>query len=190
MSLLNDPAGRIHDVEAAVRPRRHVHRAEIQIRAAGSYLRPQVERNGLQNNTNRGRVWRLVHKDFTPGPQPKMLDEKSAQLVAHLEHPNGFWRDTAQKLLVVRQDQSVVPALQTMARGSKNPLARMHAMWTLEGLGALDAALAREKLKDENPRVRENAIRATESLFKAGDKLLGADIIALAKDRDPNVVIR
>jgi len=156
----------------------------------GSYLRPQVERNGLQNNTNRGRVWRLVHKDFTPGPQPKMLDEKSAQLVAHFEHPNGFWRDTAQKLLVVRQDMSVVPALQTLARTSKNPLARSHAMWTLEGLGALDATLAREKLKDENPRVRENAIRATETLIKTGDKTLAADISALANDADPNVVIQ
>jgi len=157
---------------------------------AGSYLRPQVERWGLQNNTNHGRVWRLVHKDFTPGPQPRMLDEKSAQLVAHLEHPNGWWRDTAQKLLVVRQDISVVPALQTMARTSRNPLARMHAMWTLEGLGALDAALAREKLKDENPRVRENAIRATESLIKAGDRTFVADITALANDKDPNVVIQ
>ncbi len=157
---------------------------------AGSYLRPQVERYGLQNNIGHGRVWRLVHKDFTPGPQPKMLDEKPAQLVAHLEHPNGFWRDSAQKLLVVRQDQSVVPALQTVARTSKNPLARMHAMWTLEGLGALDATLAREKLKDENPRVRENAIRATESLIKAGDKTLGAEIAALATDKDPNVVIQ
>ena len=155
-----------------------------------SFLRPQVQRWGLQNDTNRGRIWRLVHKDFKPGPQPHMLDETPAQLVAHLEHPNGFWRDTAQKLLVVRQDQSVVPALQTMARTSKNPLARMHAMWTLEGLGALDATLAREKLKDENPRVRENAIRATESLIKAGDKSFIADITAMAGDSDPNVVIQ
>jgi mono/diheme cytochrome c family protein len=66
----------------------------------------------------------------------------------------------------------------------------MHAMWTIEGLGALDAVLAREKLKDENPRVRENAIRATESLIKAGDKTLAADISALAGDGDPNVVIQ
>jgi mono/diheme cytochrome c family protein len=77
-----------------------------------------------------------------------------------------------------------------MARTNTNPLARMHAMWTLEGLGALDATLAREKLKDENPRVRENAIRAAESLLKAGDKTLIADIAALATDRDPNVVIQ
>ena len=60
-----------------------------------------------------------------------------AQLVTHLEHPSGWWRDTAQKLLVLRQDKSVVPALTAMATQSANPLARIHAMWTLEGLGAL-----------------------------------------------------
>ena len=68
-----------------------------------------------------------------------MLNETPAQLVAHLSHPNGWWRDTAQQLLVLKQDKSVVPALQTLVRTSKNPLARFHALWTLEGLGALDA---------------------------------------------------
>src|SRR5207237_8077677 len=29
---------------------------------AGSYLRPRVEKNGLQINTNHGRVWRIVHR--------------------------------------------------------------------------------------------------------------------------------
>ena len=76
-----------------------------------------------------------------------MYSETPAQLVAHLEHPNGWWRDTAQKLLVLRQDKSVVPALKTMARTSSNQLARIHALWTLEGLGALDAALVRELMK-------------------------------------------
>ena len=52
---------------------------------------------------------------------------------------------TAQRLLVLKQDKSVVPALQTLARTSSNLLARFHAMWTLEGLGALDAALVRER---------------------------------------------
>ena len=72
----------------------------------------------------------------------------AAQLVAHLSHPNGWWRDTAQQLLVLKQDRSVVPALQSLVRTSKNLLARFHALWTLEGLGALDAALTRELLRD------------------------------------------
>ena len=53
-----------------------------------------------------------------PTAPPRMFDETPAQLVAHLSHPNGWWRDTAQRLLVLRQDKSVVPALQTLARTS------------------------------------------------------------------------
>ena len=74
-----------------------------------------------------------------------MYGETPAQLVAHLTHPNGWWRDTAQRLLILKQDKSVVPALQQIVRTSDNLVARFHAMWTLEGLGALDAALVRER---------------------------------------------
>ena len=38
-----------------------------------------------------------------------------AQLVDTLSHPNGWWRDTAQRLLVERGDASVVPALKKLA---------------------------------------------------------------------------
>ena len=47
--------------------------------------------------------------------RPRMLQDTPAQLVAHLNHDNGWWRDTAQQLLVQRQDKSVAPALQTLA---------------------------------------------------------------------------
>ena len=39
----------------------------------------------------------------------------SAQLVETLSHPNGWWRDTAQRLLVERGDSAVVPALNKLA---------------------------------------------------------------------------
>ena len=119
-----------------------------------------------------------------------MNEETAVQLVAHLSDPNGWWRDTAQRLLVLRQDKSVGPTLQRMARTSKDPLARMHALWTLEGLGSLDAALVREIMKDANPHLRVQGIRLSESLLKVGDKSLAGDIQALAKDADPNVVIQ
>ncbi len=156
----------------------------------GSYLRGVVEKYGVQGNIGRGRIWRLVHKDFQPGPQPRMFEETSRQLVAHLEHPNGWWRDTAQKLLVLRRDRSVVPDLTKMARSDGSPVARMHALWTLEGLDALDAKLVGETLKDPNPRVRAAGIRLTESLVKNGDVSLEPGIQALTKDPDPGVVIQ
>ena len=156
----------------------------------GSHLRKAIQQYGLDKNVGRGRIWRLVHQDFQPGPQPRMLDETPAQWVKHLDHPNGWWRDTAQKLLVVRGDKSVVPALTALVRSSQNYLARMHALWALEGLGAVDAALLREKFADAHPRVRETAIRVSESLYKAGDKSFTPDVLALAQDPDPNVVLQ
>jgi glucose/arabinose dehydrogenase/mono/diheme cytochrome c family protein len=156
----------------------------------GSYLRGKIMSVGLEKNVGRGRIWRLVHKDFTPGPQPHLLDETPAQLVAHLDHPNGWWRDNAQKLLVLKGDKSVVPALLNKARTDTNHLARIHALWTLEGLDALDPAFIREKLADPNPHVRIAAIRASETLYKAGDKSLMPDILKLAKDPEPSVALQ
>ena len=77
-----------------------------------------------------------------------------------------------------------------MARGSANQLARIHAMWTLEGLGALDAKLVRELMKSPDPQIRIQAIRASETLYKDGDKSFAADYRAMVEDSDPNVVIQ
>jgi mono/diheme cytochrome c family protein len=156
----------------------------------GSYLRPVIQRYGLDRNTGGGRIWRLVHDGYVPGPQPHMLEEPTAKLVTYLSHPNGWWRDTAQKLIVLRQDRSVAPALRTMARSNPNHLARMHALWTLEGLGALDAGLIREALKDADPNVRCAALRASETLYKAGDQSLRTNILDMSRDPDVDVSLQ
>jgi mono/diheme cytochrome c family protein/glucose/arabinose dehydrogenase len=156
----------------------------------GSYLRKVVQQYQLDKRTSSGRIWRLVHDTTKRDETPKMSGETSAQLVAHLAHPNGWWRDTAQKLLVLKQDQSVVPTLTKMVQNDKNALARFHALWTLEGLGALTPEIVRTALKDSEPQVRAAAIRASESLYKADDKSLLPDVQAMEKDPDPNVVIQ
>jgi putative heme-binding domain-containing protein len=157
----------------------------------GSYLRAKVQQYQLDKVIRHGRIWRLRYQGMEPDRrQPRMLNETPAQLVAHLEHPNGWWRDTAQKLLVLRQDRSVVPTLREMARTSSSRLARCHALWTLEGLGALDAPRVREALKSDDPKMRVQAIRLSESLYKAGDRSFESDIRALTQDDDPNVVIQ
>ena len=156
----------------------------------GSYLRKVVKKYGFQNVTDHGRIWRLVYDGMKPGPMPHMLGETPAQLVTHLDHPNGFWRDQAQMLLVLKGEKSVVPALIQMARNDKSPFGRIHALWTLEGLGAIDASLVRDKLKDPEPQVRIAAMRTSESLIQKGDASLIADLKAMVKDKDPNVVLQ
>jgi mono/diheme cytochrome c family protein/glucose/arabinose dehydrogenase len=157
----------------------------------GPYLRGKATQYGLDKQHNWGRIWRITYEGTTPDRQrPQMYTETAAQLVKHLEHANGWWRDTAQEQLVLRQDKSVVPALQTMARSSSNQLARIHALWTLEGLGALDATLVREQMKDKDPKIRIQAIRASETLYKSGDKTFADDYRAMLKDADTEVVIQ
>ncbi|SDF76094.1 Glucose/arabinose dehydrogenase, beta-propeller fold [Dyadobacter soli] len=144
-----------------------------------SYLRPQIKRLGLDKNIQHGRIYRLVHDGMAPGPKPKMLDESSQRLVAYLGHPNGWWRDNAQKELVVRNDQSVVPLLKAIATGESNEaikspsaLARLHALWTLEGLNALDQSTIARALKDSDFEIRKAAVRMTEPYLKKNDAMI------------------
>ncbi|HET7217473.1 MAG TPA: c-type cytochrome [Vicinamibacterales bacterium] len=157
----------------------------------GTYLRARIDQYALDKVTSKGRIWRVTYegkdRDRT---QPRMLNETPAQLVAHLSHPNGWWRDTAQQLLVLKQDKSVVPALQQIVRTSKNRYARFHALWTLEGLGALDPALVRQQMKDPDPRMRIQAIRVSESLYKDGNRSFADDYRALTTDKDTDVVLQ
>jgi mono/diheme cytochrome c family protein len=201
---------------------------ERQWSGPGTYLRAKIEQYQLDKVAAHGRIWRLRYDGRAAVPAtgtnigqpaipamtpdfatPKMYSETPAQLVAHLSHANGWRRDMAQRLLILKQDKSVVPALQKLAASSVPPswpaaasaspaeasgggnlLGRFHALWTLEGLGALDAAFVREAMKDQNPRMRVQAIRASETLYKAGDKTFANDYRALTKDADTTVVIQ
>src|SRR5262249_12106583 len=81
-------------------------------------------------------------------------------------------------------------ALTEMVKSSTSLLARFGALWTLEGLGALDASLLRDQFKDLNPEMRIQAIRASETLYKAGDTSFEKDIRAAVLDKDTKVVIQ
>jgi mono/diheme cytochrome c family protein/glucose/arabinose dehydrogenase len=165
----------------------------------GTYLRARVQQYDLDKVIHKGRIWRLVYDGVKPDRSdamrrdrivPRMNNETPLQIVRHLSHPNGWWRDTAQQLLVLKQDKTVVPALTTIVRTSPNLLARFHAMWTLEGLGALKPALVRQLMEDSEARMRIQAIRASETLYKAGDRSFAADYARLTKDPDVDVVIQ
>ena len=156
----------------------------------GSYLRGVVQQYRLDENYGKGRVWRLRHKDFDLGKQPRMLEETPAQLVKHLSHPNGWWRDTAQKLLIIKGDKSVVPDLKELVKSGSTPEAKMHALWTLEGLDSADKEIVTYAGKDKEPRVRAAAIRVSEALFKAGDASIAEFVYSLGKDASPEVKIQ
>ncbi|CAN5769226.1 hypothetical protein BH11VER1_BH11VER1_10290 [soil metagenome] len=156
----------------------------------GSYLREVLKQYSMDKIIGKGRIWRLVHDTTKTVPAPKLLEASPAALVTALDHPNGWYRDTAQKMLVTKHDQSVAPALVSMVQNSASALTRIHALWTLEGIDSLTADTVRIALKDKDAHVRHAAVRASETLLKTGDESLQADVMALAKDSDPNVVIQ
>ena len=153
------------------------------------WMNPSARRftreSGLARNRMRGRIWRVRHADYKPGPRPRMLDESTAELVRHLQHPNGWWRDTAQRLIILREDrETVVPMLEALFRYTQNPLARLHALWTLEGIGAVPPELLHTALADREAILRRAGVQIAEAnLAEHLDALA-----PLCDDRDPRVV--
>ena len=152
------------------------------------WMNPEARRftrdSGLAANNNRGRIWRIRHQDFQAEAAPRMLDESTAELVRHLQHPNGWWRDTAQRLIILRDDrETVIPALETLFRYTQNRKARLHALWTLEGMGAVSSELLQAAFTDRESILRRAGVQIAEANLEAHlDKLSD-----LAGDRDARV---
>ncbi len=157
----------------------------------GSYLRPQIQRKDLDKNIGRGRIYRLVHDGYKPGPKPNLLNASSDELVKTLSNPNGWWRDNAQKLLVIRSDKSVAPQLESLALSNDAALyTRLHALWTLDGLHALSPQLLQKMVTDKAPEIRCAAIRISEPLLAKGDSKLITQLEPLKNDSSADVKIQ
>ncbi len=121
-----------------------------------------------QDTNERGRIYRLVPADFKP-PKPSRLGKATTyDLVATLSHPNGWQRDTAARLLYERRDPKAVPLLASVVATSRVPLARLHALHALDGLGALNQTQVLNGLRDADERVREHAVLLSEKLIRGG----------------------
>jgi mono/diheme cytochrome c family protein len=102
--------------------------------------------------------------------------------VKTLAHPNGWWRDTAQQLLVQRGDRSAVPALKQLAAATADWRTRLHALWTLDGLDSLEPDLVQRALADKSPEVRAAGVRLSERWIAEAGHPLAAAVLKLADD--------
>ena len=110
---------------------------------------------------DRGRIWRVRPRSggALEGRNRGLGKADTRQLVDLLGHRNGWWRTTAQRLLVERQDHAAVPLMINMLNSKSNPLARLHALWALAALNGLDAADLNRVIGDPHPALREHALR-------------------------------
>ena len=164
------------------------------------YYRPRIEHpewtsSDLQKDPSpmyegreRGRIYRVVRADAPASrpAAPRLGTASDADLVRALGSPNLWWRRTAQRLLVDRQSRDAIAPLRAMAATSASPLARVHALWTLDGLGALDDASIASALDDATPGVRENAARLAEPRLRSSTSL-ASRLMALVDDPDARV---
>lgn len=128
----------------------------------------------LKEGTERGRIYRITPEGTPPASwigNMNLGEASTASLVNYLHNDNYWWRSNAQRLLVDRQDATAAPLLEALLMGASTPEARVHALWTLEGLGALNPEHIMLGLQDEQAGVRENAIVLAEQHASAAPNL-------------------
>jgi putative membrane-bound dehydrogenase-like protein len=151
-----------------------------------AFLAPTILKHmDVGSGVDRGRIWRVVPDGHKPA-MPKLSKATTAELVALLEHPNGWHRDTAARLLYQRQDQSATVPLRQLTARSGSSLGRTHALYALAGLRLLGPDDVLAALSDREARVREHALRLAENLCK-DDPRLQARMEAMVADSEPLV---
>lgn len=149
------------------------------------FMPPELQkRPDLALGKDRGRIWRIVPDGHvTKTVKPALGKADTPRLVELLAHPDAWWRTTAQRLLLERQDKNAIVPLSEVAMTSTSPLARMHAAGLLDPIHEVWVV---RFLDHEHPRLREHGVLLSESMI-AKVPALRKKVLALAKDRDPQV---
>ena len=182
VNLVNGPDGALYLVD--------MYRGVLQHKTfVTSYLRQQVEERNLEQPVNKGRIYRIAPDGAPHGNFKTTLAQAStADLVKQLGDANGWTRDTAQRLLIEKREASAVPALVGFAAAAENPLGRLHALWTLEGVGRLDRTVVLKALADADVRVTTAGLRLAERFFApTADREIVDRVLALVARTEPAI---
>jgi len=146
------------------------------------WIAPETQsRLDLRAGADKGRIYRVFPTGATLRPVPNLAKLDDAALVAALDSPNGWQRDTVQRLFYEREAKAAGPALRQVAINAKNPKVRVQALASLEILKTLDPGTIRQALRDSDAPVRVQALRVSESFAAKPDEVLPA-MLGCAKD--------
>src|SRR6185437_13679361 len=152
------------------------------------YLRDHILAKKLEAPIHMGRIFRIVHDTTKRDGPPALSSETPARLVTRLSHPNGWWRDTAQRLLIERGDKSAVPALSALTHSASDARTRLRALWTLDGLDAIEPDMVVRALDDQSRDVRRSAVRLAERWLDPPNESVAAALIG--RIEDPEISVR
>ena len=110
-----------------------------------------------------GRIYRVLPNNSTyKNVSVNLKDASSLKLLDYLSHTNGWYRTQAQRLLLERQDKSIIPMVNKIFSTSTDSGTRLRLLYVLEGLNSLNASIISKGLQDSSPGVRENALILAE----------------------------
>lgn len=133
------------------------------------------------------RLYRLQHKQAQALPAYRLDAKNPAQLVAMLDHPNGWVRGTANRLLSEGAGNAAIPALEAKAATAATAYGRMEALWVLHNLNSLPPELIATAAQDPSPVVRKNVMRIVSEQDNAQLQPSPDLIRALLADPDQRV---
>ncbi|MCA9060173.1 MAG: HEAT repeat domain-containing protein, partial [Planctomycetaceae bacterium] len=114
----------------------------------------------------------------------------SETLLSRLASPNGWWRDTAQRILLHRQEQLSSDQLNGLLTDD-DPAVRVQALWLLASspsAGSSDLqSVVVQACSDPHPEVRRHAVWILQSVDAATAAELTNLLKTLAGDSDPSV---
>jgi mono/diheme cytochrome c family protein/glucose/arabinose dehydrogenase len=149
-----------------------------------TYLRDQILSRQLDEPTGMGRIYRVMHETTARDETRSLASASLPQLVETLSHPNGWRRDAAQRLLIERGAKSMSSALIRLAEEAKDWRTRLHALWTLDGLDAVEARVVAGALEDPSRDVRAAAVRMAERWLSQPDHPIHAAVLKRLADED------
>ena len=154
-----------------------------------SYLSKIIRRLGLEKNKGYGRIYRVWYEGFKPDTtRPNLLSKSNSDLIKFLNHPNGWWRDMAQQLLITRKAIDAIPELNNIIlSASSTVLQKIHSIWVLEGLDTLNDEILISALHDKSAEVRKTAIWSSEQKLANDNKTILDQLFSLISDPDDEV---
>ena len=141
--------------------------------------------NELRDHS-RGRIYRVVWREAkNPAAVQKLNPADPAQLTAALNSDVQERRLFAQRLLVEGKHTAAIEGLKKLATAKDGSIGALHALWTLQGLTALDETTFNAAFLARDARLRRNAARALKA-DETGQKLyFGSGVVS-----DPDLVTR
>jgi glucose/arabinose dehydrogenase len=148
------------------------------------YFAEYMVQNDLHKTPPAGRIYRIYPEGADLSTPPALDELPPEELAGYLEAPNGWTRDTAQRLLVQGGMTEAVSAVREVARNSDSPQGRIHALWTLHGLDAVDAESVFAAMDVEHSHVQAAAMETGEALLGTDDASAYVDRLVEFADAD------